>query len=55
MKLSDAAQVLGLSSEVAPEDVKRAYRKAAMTYHPDRNPAGAEMMKIINAACACVH
>ena len=21
-----------------------------MTYHPDRNPAGAEMMKVINAA-----
>lgn len=50
MKLSDAANILGLSGEVTPQDVKAAYRKAAMTYHPDRNPAGAEMMKIINAA-----
>ena len=50
MKHTDAAQILGLSGEITPEDVKRAYRQAAMTYHPDRNPAGAEMMKVINAA-----
>ena len=50
MKITDAAQILGLSGEITPEDVKRAYRQAAMTYHPDRNPAGAEMMKVINAA-----
>ena len=50
MKLNDAAQILGLSGEVTPEEVKRAYRQAALKFHPDRNPAGAEMMKIINAA-----
>ena len=50
MKLTDAAQILELSGQVSPEDVKRAYRSAAMKYHPDRNPAGAEMMKIVNAA-----
>ncbi len=26
------------------------YRQAALKFHPDRNPAGAEMMKIINVA-----
>ena len=50
MKITDAAQILELSGHVSPEDVKRAYRTAAMKYHPDRNPAGAEMMKIVNAA-----
>lgn len=50
MKITDAAQILELSGHVSPGDVKRAYRSAAMKYHPDRNPAGAEMMKIVNAA-----
>ena len=50
MKISDAAKILGLSGDVTTDDIKQAYRVAAMKYHPDRNPAGAEMMKIINAA-----
>ena len=50
MKLSDAAQILGLSGAITPEAVKRAYREAALKYHTDHNPAGAEMMKLINAA-----
>ena len=50
MKLEDAANILNLSGNVTPKDVKKAYRKAAMKYHPDRNPAGADMMKVINAA-----
>lgn len=50
MKITDAAKILSLSGNVTTQDIKNAYRKAAMHYHPDRNPAGAEMMKIINAA-----
>ncbi len=50
MKSTDAAQILGLSGDIGPSDVKQAYRRAALQYHPDVNPAGAEMMKIINAA-----
>ncbi|MGH1404355.1 MAG: J domain-containing protein [Alphaproteobacteria bacterium] len=50
MNIKDAAKILNLSGETTPKEVKQAYRKAAMAYHPDRNPAGAEMMKIINAA-----
>ena len=50
MKLTDAAHLLSLSGSVTPEDVKQAYRRAAHKYHPDLNPAGAEMMKLINAA-----
>lgn len=50
MKITDAANVLGLSGNVTQADIKKAYRAAALKYHPDKNPAGAEMMKIINAA-----
>lgn len=52
MKLShkDALSILGLSGNPAFEDVKTAYRKACSHYHPDRNPAGLEMMKLVNAA-----
>ena len=50
MKISDAAHILELTGEITPEIVKRAFRKAAQKYHPDRNPAGLEMMKLINAA-----
>ena len=50
MKETDAAKPLGLEGEIDPEMVTKAYRRAAMQYHPDRNPAGEQMMKAINAA-----
>ncbi len=50
MNIKDAAKILNLTGEITPKDTKAAFRKAAMQYHPDRNPAGAEMMEIINAA-----
>ena len=50
MKITDAANVLGLSGSVTKLDIKKAYKAAALKYHPDKNPVGGEMMKIINAA-----
>ena len=50
MNQQDAAKILSISGTVAIKDIKQAYRKAALQYHPDKNPAGAEMMKLINAA-----
>lgn len=50
MKISDALSILGVVGSYTPEIIKQAYRKACSTYHPDRNPAGLEMMKMVNQA-----
>ncbi len=50
MNHNDAAKILGLDGDINPEMVKKAYRLACAKYHPDRNPAGLEMMKAINVA-----
>ena len=34
----DYYEILGVTKTVASEDIKRAYRRLAMKYHPDRNP-----------------
>ena len=52
MNIYDAAKILSLSGEIKPEQVKIAFRNACKKYHPDVNPAGDDMMKLINAAYA---
>lgn len=50
MNKFEALQILGLSGQVDNDDIKSAYRRKANQFHPDRNPAGMEIMKMINVA-----
>lgn len=50
MKITDALNMLNISADATPAEIKKAYKRAAAKYHPDRNEAGAEMMKAVNEA-----
>src|SRR5512142_584106 len=53
MDYKDYYQILGVERSASADDVRKAYRKLAMQYHPDRNPGdkqAEEKFKEINEA-----
>lgn len=51
MKVIDAINILGIDqSNVTLDMVKKAYRNACKSFHPDVNPAGMAMMQAVNEA-----
>jgi hypothetical protein len=51
--MDDLYSVLGVTKSATDDEIKKAYRKLAFKYHPDRNPgdkAAEEKFKKINAA-----
>ncbi len=42
MEYKDYYKILGVERKASEEEVKRAYRKLALQYHPDHNPGNTQ-------------
>jgi len=50
-KKRDYYEVLGISKDAEPSAIKKAYRKLALKYHPDKNPGNKEAEESFKEVC----
>jgi len=50
----DYYEVLGLARTATEKEIKKAYRKLALKYHPDKNKGGEEAFKRVSEAYDCL-
>jgi DnaJ-class molecular chaperone len=50
MHTNNYYEILQVSKDASQDEIKKAYRKLSMEYHPDRNPDGEDKFKLINEA-----
>jgi DnaJ-class molecular chaperone len=55
-RITDYYELLGVSRTASEVEIKKSYRRLALRFHPDKNPApgAAEVFKRVMAAYACL-